>query len=112
MQTSRMRRVPRPLGDVLDEVEERRLTPVDVVEDDHERTLPRERLEQSPHRPEALLGAPGRPLARRERRDVLGDELASGATDDPLDCPARAESPSPTACETISATGRNVIPSP
>ena len=40
---------------VLDQVEERRLRPVDVLEHDDERALARERLEQHPHRPEELV---------------------------------------------------------
>ena len=59
------RRVPAPAGDVLDEVEERRLAPLDVVEHEHDRPLPGERLEQAPHRPVDLL-AP-RAAARRGR---------------------------------------------
>ena len=49
------RRLPRPVGDVLDEVEQCRLRPVDVVDHDDERAFRRERLEQSPGRPEQLL---------------------------------------------------------
>ena len=43
-------------GDVLDEVEERRLRPVEVVDDDHERPLRRNCLEEAPKRPGSLLG--------------------------------------------------------
>ena len=40
---------------MLDEVEQCRLRPVDVVDHDDERAFRRERLEQSPGRPEQLL---------------------------------------------------------
>ena len=54
-QTSRMRRVTREVGDVVDEVEERRLGPVQVVEHDHERLRLREVLEQLPRGPRDLV---------------------------------------------------------
>ena len=60
-----------PLAEVLDEIEQRRLRPVDVVERDDQRPLPRDRLEQAANRPERL--------ARRGRSfcpaDDLGDTL-------------------------------------
>ena len=52
------RRVPRPIGDMVDEIEERRLGPMEILEDDDQWTLARERLEQLPHRPEGLLRRP------------------------------------------------------
>ena len=69
------RRVPRPLGDVLDEVEERRLAPVDVVEDDA-RAAARGRATRAaagPPRssPRRSPVGPSRPV---ERGDVLGDD--------------------------------------
>ena len=67
-------RVPRPVGDVLDEVEERRLAPVDVVEDDHDRPPAREDLEQVPHGPEALLGRADLASEADEPRHELGDD--------------------------------------
>ena len=42
-------------GEVLDQVEQRRLGPVDVVEDDDQRLLGRERLDQLANGPEDLL---------------------------------------------------------
>ena len=44
-----------PAGQVLDQVQQRRLGPVDVVEDDDQRPLRGERLEQLPDGPEDLL---------------------------------------------------------
>ena len=55
------RRVLGRVHDVLDEVEEGRLRPVDVLEEDDERPWSRERLEQP-------AGAPGELLARELRR--------------------------------------------
>src|SRR6266508_4548551 len=49
------RRVARPVGEVLDEVEERRLGPLHVVERHYDRSLLRQRFDQLPHRPERLL---------------------------------------------------------
>jgi hypothetical protein len=74
------RDVPRPVGQVLDEVEEDRLSPVDVVEDKHDGLPPCRRLEQRPHRCEAGLD-PGRGLDQPDRlrdpqRDVVGVRLA------------------------------------
>src|SRR5207247_10333120 len=51
------RRVAAQVDDVLDQVEQRRLGPVDVLEDGDERALPGERLEQAPHSPRGLRGA-------------------------------------------------------
>ena len=62
--------------DVLQQVEEGRLGPVDVIEQDDERRLRREDLEQAAHRPERLLDvAPARAvLAEPDRvRDAFGD---------------------------------------
>ena len=50
------RSVPRPVGDMLDQVEERRLCPVEVIEDDDERPPSGQRLEELSHPPKALLG--------------------------------------------------------
>ena len=47
----------RPLGEVVDEVEKRRLAPVDVVEDEDERTTACQSLEERAHRPEAFVRA-------------------------------------------------------
>ena len=98
--------VAREVGDVLDQVEERRLAPVDVVEDDDERPLARSRLEQlaerpgdllagrrrtsrSPSRPRIAVAATARPPSSRVGRDLrqllddlddrpVGDALAVG----------------------------------
>ena len=60
------RRVVDRLRQVLDEVEEGRLGPVDVLEHDHPRSYPRERGEQSPRTPEELLDR--KRLARQAER--------------------------------------------
>ena len=62
---------------VFDEIEEGRLRPVAVVEDDHERALAAERLEQPTDGPEGLFASAGPRLCDTyEARDPLGDELA------------------------------------
>ena len=53
------RRVTRERCDALDQIEERRLGPVDVVEDYDERPPPRERLEQAARGPCDLVRAAG-----------------------------------------------------
>ena len=54
----------RPADEVLDEVEERRRGPVDVLEDDHDRAARRPRLEHAPQRPERLTRLGERPFAQ------------------------------------------------
>ena len=75
------RRAAEPVGEVLEQVEERRLAPLDVVEHGHERALRAEVLEQLADPPEGLLdgGAPG--VDAEERHEPLGDErgVAVGA---------------------------------
>jgi hypothetical protein len=51
------RRVARPVDEVLDQIEQRRLRPVDVLDDENERLLTGAPLERLPHRPEDLLGS-------------------------------------------------------
>ena len=95
------RRVAAPLGEVLDEVEERRLAPVHVVEHDDDRLLAREPLQEAPHRPERLL--------RRDRRRPR--RAARPAPPRRAGPPRRAAASTPPAARTTSATGRNVAPS-
>ena len=47
----------RPLREMLDEIEERRLCPMDVVEHDDQRVCTSQRLEEPAHRVEAVLGS-------------------------------------------------------
>ena len=53
------RGVARPAAHVLDEVEQRRLGPVDILQDDDERPFARNELEEPPHCPEQLLRRSG-----------------------------------------------------
>ena len=57
MQSSRMG-APRPIRDVLDQIQHRRLGPVEVVDDEDERPLGRLSLEESPCR-ELRVGGRG-----------------------------------------------------
>ena len=84
----------RKLGHVLDEVEERRRRPVQVLEHEDDRPLPRECLEQPASGPGRLLdGACRRRFARRRsdpRRDELAVPLAREDAGGPRrDAPAR-----------------------
>ena len=67
------RRVPRPVDDVLDHVEEGRLAPVDVLEDDDEGPIAGEGLEELAHGPERLLGRRLGLRAADRSDDTLGD---------------------------------------
>ncbi len=98
----------REAGDVLEEVEQRRLRPVDVVDRDDERPPAGERLEQAPERP--------RRLVRRAR--VLpcapAPAMSRAATSPRSTCASRAASSgcgsSPATSRTTSASGRYVTP--
>ena len=79
------RRVADPVDDVLDQVEQRRLRPVDVVEDDDERLLARQLLEQPAHGPERLLGRAARAVPAEDRGHALGDDRGVRASDRRLD---------------------------
>ena len=68
--------VAAPAADVLDEVEQRRLGPVDVLEENEQRTLRAERLEQPAHGPEELLRRGGSGAA--EHPEALDDERCVG----------------------------------
>ena len=59
-----MRHVPRPVDEVLDEVEQAVVRPLDVLEDEDERMLLGQRLEEAPPRGERLLLRAGRTVAR------------------------------------------------
>ena len=89
------RRARREQRDLLDEVEERLLAPLDVVEHDHER---RRLLEQLAERPRDLVG--------RGRRVPLPEQRLRSPRRPP-DRPAATSS-----CFTASTTGKYVIPSP
>ena len=95
------RRLAAPAGEVLDEVEERRLAPVHVVEDDHQRALRRQRFEEPPYGPEGLLGGDWAALAEDGGDPVAHARVLVGD---------RLEGPVPPSRST-SATGRNVAPS-
>ena len=88
------RRPGREQGDVLDEVEERLLAPLDVVEDADERRL---LLEQ-------LAEGPGDLLGRRRPRRLPSRERSAAA--------ASGSGGRPSSCFSTSTTGQYVIPSP
>ena len=78
------RRRPAPAGEVLDEVEQRRLGPVDVVEDDEQRTLLRRRLEQPAEGPRdlvrACLAIRPAPIAAASRSATSAAQSSSGSS--------------------------------
>jgi hypothetical protein len=89
----------RPVREVVDEVEQAGIGPVQILEDEHERSGLGERLEQTTPRREGLLpaGASCRRLERQQRPDVsfqpsgvspIGHEVGDRAGELPLDRPA------------------------
>ena len=63
--------VARPVGDVLDQIQERGLGPVDIVEDDDQRRAASDVLEEPPDRPQRLVGRAG----HVGEPDRLGDTI-------------------------------------
>ena len=117
-QTSRIGTSARPVGEVLDEVEERRLAPVDVVEDDDEGPpavrVPRRTCERRRSLIDAASGLDkpdhvGHPLG-----DELGVVLVPRGARRAATAPARASrsSSSPATSLIASSSGQYVMPSP
>ena len=76
------RRAARERGDVVDQVEQRRLGPVDVVEDDHERPVgARDRARAAAARP-----TPSPPAWPARRSADGGEELARSTASSPPSC--------------------------
>ena len=70
------RRVARRRGHVLDQVEQRRVGPVEVVDDEHERPRRGERLEEPPERPGGLVGRAAAVALADRAGDEPGREVA------------------------------------
>ena len=113
------RRVARPVGDVLDEIEERGLAPVDVVEDDDERLA----RAPAPRTASARTGSrPRRPPRPRRGRSTRPRRCATSSASVLLARGPRSASRSPSAGESASSSptaslmtsssGQNVMPSP
>ena len=62
------------VGDVLEQIQQRRLRPVHILEDGDERSSSGERLEQPANRPVGLFRRRGRPGEAEELRQPLGDQ--------------------------------------
>ena len=95
------RRVARPLGDVLDELHERGLGPLQVIDDEDQRVAARRRLEHLAHRPEGLL--------RGDRRTGRLEQLGHARGGGPWSAAARSSRSPPASA---SASGHQVRPSP
>src|SRR5918999_1568445 len=67
--------IARPVGEVVDQVEEGGLAPVNVLEYDDERASARERLEEPPHGPEGLFRGSCRVVAAERGGDPLADAV-------------------------------------
>ena len=78
--------VRRVLDDLLDELEEGRLGPVDVVEEREHRLLPSEAFEQAPRPPDQLLDRERRRREPDRRRDALGDLWVARERSQLLEC--------------------------
>ena len=70
--------VANPAREVLDQVEERRLGPVDVLEAHDERARPGKRLEQLADRPERLLARRARARGSERAQDTFHHEVGVG----------------------------------
>ena len=100
------RRIAAQVGDVLDQIEERLLAPVDVVEHDDERPSHSDRLEQLAERPGDLLD-------RRHERAVTEHSVnGTGADESSPRSARRCSGFAPSNCFSTSTTGQYVIPSP
>ena len=104
-------------GQVLDQVEQGRLGPVDVLEQDDQRLARGDGLEQAAHGPEGLGGV-GHGVGQPERpRHSLDDRPVSSSAGSSFSIPAWASSalaPSsvPVSSATMSRSGQKVRPSP
>ena len=100
------------VGHVLDQVEQARLGPVEVVEHHHQRPPPGQQLQQPPERPGRLLGRAGGGLEPDQLGDPAGDVLAvappasSSRRSLALASAGASVSAMPAAWRTISATGQ------
>ena len=112
------RRVADPLDEVLDQVEQHRLTPVQVVEHEHERALAGERPRApgaAPRTSPAPMPAPPTPSTPADRstsRSRSGSSAGTSAASFSRTTSAGSASPIPATSRRTSATGRNVMPSP
>ena len=103
---------------VLEQLQEGRLGPVDVLDHDHERVPGRDRLQQLADRPERLRrvsrGRRSRPSAPATRSATEAWSSSAGSNRATLAWTSSALSPSsvPASSATISRSGQNVRPSP
>src|SRR6266511_838909 len=67
------RRITGPVRDMLDEVQQAGLGPVDVLEDGDQRLFPRERLEETAEGPERVLSGISALSRSKRTRNLLGD---------------------------------------
>ncbi|MEO5577327.1 MAG: hypothetical protein ABIR67_04700, partial [Gaiellaceae bacterium] len=72
--TDEDRRVAAPAGEVLHEVEERWLSPLHVVEHEHDRSLARQRLQQAPYGPVELVASRARLGPTKRFEDPAADD--------------------------------------
>ncbi len=80
------RRVPDGLGQVVEQVEQRRVGPLEVVDGEHERLPPREPLDHDAQRPDASSGATGSPVGSSSStaRGIAGCSSPSSSASSPL----------------------------
>ena len=111
------RRVPGPVGEVLQQLQESRLAPLDVVEQDDDGPRRRQLLEQLADRPEQLLDGGLRPVVTQQTGEASRDQVVlvprgeQGADlGEGLRRGVRAALPA--ASRSTSTTGQNVMPSP
>ena len=105
------RDVPRERRHMVEQVEQRRLGPVDVVDDDDQRPVGGADLEQPADRPVGLVGRDGARGDADDARDVAGDRLRLVVARAAISAIALT-SGRPASRRTISASGQYVMPSP
>ena len=107
---------PELAGDVLQQVEELLLRPVDVLEHEHERLHLCELLRPAPGRPPKLLAGAARPAPRgrraRRRAARRRPRSRSRSAASPRLRPTESSSEMPADVLTIDASGKYVTPSP
>ena len=119
MQTTSSGDALRPVGQVLEEAEQRRVGPVDVLHDQHERRALRDRLQEpAPGREQLLLrrrlacvDPEQRQQARAQPRQVVATRAAT-ASSFAVATSGGSDSKMPACALTISPSAQNVIPSP
>ena len=109
----------RPVGQVLEEGEQRGVGPVQILEDEHRRPVGREPLEEAPPGGEGLLARrpapPAMPTSGARRacsQSRSGSSSGNACSIFAAACSGESDSRMPASALTISPSAQNAIPSP